>query len=189
MWHTWLTHRLLHGAKLRGRLLRPADDTEAERAAPQLLPQEAERPLILHFDPSLDPIMELSLSGEGNRFQGEQGLRRLRRLADLQIKRAFEPIKGVAAVRVRGGLEEEIHILLDEEQLLARGLSIQTVINRIRQENINVAGGTIQEGRAEYMVRTLNEYENPEQIANTVVATLRAPTPDGSANGTASQRA
>jgi len=68
------------------------------------LPDEAERPLILRFDPSLDPVMELSLAGEGLRYEGEEGLRRLRRIAELQVKRALEPIKGVAAVRVRGGL-------------------------------------------------------------------------------------
>jgi len=135
-----------------------------------LLPEEAERPLILRFDPSLDPVMELSLSGSGNRFEGEEGLRRLRRIADLQVKRSLEPIKGVAAVRVRGGLEEEIHVLLDEMELRRTGLSIQTVIDRLAQENINLAGGTLTEGRTEYMVRTLNEYENLEQISDTVVA-------------------
>jgi HAE1 family hydrophobic/amphiphilic exporter-1 len=134
-----------------------------------LLPDAAERPLILRFDPSLDPVLELSLSGEGEKFQGEQGLRRLRRIADLQIKRALEPIRGVAAVRVRGGLEEEIHVLLDEEALRRSDLSIQKVIERLGQENINVAGGTIKEGRTEYMVRTLNEYSNLEQIADTTV--------------------
>ncbi len=133
------------------------------------LPREAERPLILHFDPALDPIMELSFSGEGQRFVGEQGLRRLRRIAELQIKRALEPIKGVAAVRIRGGLEEEYHVLIDKSKLVRTGLSIQNVIDRIRQENINVAGGTLKEGRAEYMVRTLNEYENLDQIADTIV--------------------
>jgi len=122
------------------------------------LPEDAERPLILRFDPSLDPVMELSLSGQGGRFEGEEGLRRLRRLAELQIKRALEPIKGVAAVRVRGGLEEEIHIRLDDDQLRRTGISVQQVIDRLRQENINVAGGTLTEGRTEYMVRTLNEY-------------------------------
>ena len=68
------------------------------------LPVEAERPLILHFDPSLDPILELSLSGDGVRYEGEEGLRRLRRLAEQQVKRELEPIKGIAAVQVRGGL-------------------------------------------------------------------------------------
>ncbi|MEJ2086472.1 MAG: efflux RND transporter permease subunit [Acidobacteriota bacterium] len=135
-----------------------------------LLPDEAERPLILRFDPSLDPVLELSLSGAGDRYEGEEGLRRLRRIADLQLKRALEPIKGVAAVRVRGGLEEEIHVLLDETELRRTGLNIQTVIDRLAQENINLAGGTLTEGRTEYMVRTLNEYENLEQIKRTVVA-------------------
>jgi HAE1 family hydrophobic/amphiphilic exporter-1 len=135
-----------------------------------LLPNEAERPLILRFDPQLDPVMELSLSGGSDRFAGEEGLRRLRRIADLQVKRALEPIKGVAAVRVRGGLEEEIHILLDEEQLQRTGLSIQTIIDRLAQENINLAGGTLTEGRTEYMVRTLNEYEDLRQMADTIVA-------------------
>jgi hydrophobic/amphiphilic exporter-1 (mainly G- bacteria), HAE1 family len=134
------------------------------------LPDEAERPLILHYDPSLDPVMELSLSGRGEAFQGEEGLRRLRRLSELQIKRALEPIKGVAAVRVRGGLEEEIHVLLSTDALRRTGIPIQAVIDRLRQENINVAGGTIQEGRTEYMVRTLNEYEDLVQIGETVVA-------------------
>ncbi len=136
------------------------------------LPREAEQPLILHFDPSLDPILELSLSGDGDRFAGEAGLRRLRRLAELQIKRALEPIKGVAAVRVRGGLEEEYHVLLNHDQIIRSGLSIQQVINRLRQENINVAGGNLKEGRTEYMVRTLNEYTSLEQIGETILFRL-----------------
>ena len=136
------------------------------------LPDEAERPLILHFDPSLDPIMELSLSGQGKRFEGEQGLRRLRRLAELQLKRELEPVKGVAAVRVRGGLEEEIHVLVDAASLRRTGLSIQQVIDRLAEENINVAGGTLQEGRTEYLVRTVNEFEDLGQIAETIVATF-----------------
>ncbi len=137
-----------------------------------LLPEEAERPLILRFDPSLDPVMELSLSGSGDRFEGEEGMRRLRRISDLQIKRALEPIKGVAAVRIRGGLEEEIHVLLEEEELRRTGLDIQTVINRLAQENVNLAGGTLTEGRTEYMVRTLNEYEDLSQIEETVVSSF-----------------
>ncbi len=136
------------------------------------LPNEAERPLILRFDPSLDPVMELSLSGKGEAYQGEDGLRRLRRISELQVRRALEPIKGVAAVRLRGGLEEEIHVLVDEEQLRRTGLSVTQVINRLRQENVNVAGGTIKEGRTEYMVRTLNEFQTLDQMREVVIARI-----------------
>lgn len=135
------------------------------------LPDETERPLILRFDPSLDPVMELSLAGESGSEIDDAELRRVRRIAELQVKRALEPIKGVAAVRVRGGLEEEVHVLLDDEQLRRTGLSVQNVIDRLRQENINVAGGTLTEGRTEYMVRTLNEYEDLRQMEDTIVAT------------------
>jgi HAE1 family hydrophobic/amphiphilic exporter-1 len=136
------------------------------------LPEEAERPLILHFDPELDPILELALAGEGSLFEGEQGLRRLRRLAEQQIRRELEPVAGVAAVRVKGGLEEEIHVALDEEQLRRTQLSTTDVIDRLRQENVNVAGGTIRDGRTEYMVRTLGEFEQLAEIEQVVVARL-----------------
>jgi len=135
------------------------------------LPREAEKPLLLHYDPSLDPVMELSLSGSSSsiKYRGDEGLRRLRRIAELQVKRLIEPIKGVAAARVRGGLEEEIHVLIDEAKLQRVNLSIGQVLSRLRAENINAAGGRIREGGAEYMIRTINEYETLEEIADTIV--------------------
>jgi len=135
------------------------------------LPREAEKPLLLHYDPSLDPVMELSLSGSSSsiKYRGDEGLRRLRRIAELQVKRLIEPIKGVAAARVRGGLEEEIHVLIDEAKLQRVNLSIGQVLSRLRAENINAAGGRIREGGAEYMIRTINEYQTLEEIADTIV--------------------
>ena len=140
-----------------------------ERLDQVFLPAEAERPLVLRFDPSLDPVIEFALSGDGEQFAGEEGLRRLRRLADRQIKRELEPIKGVAAVQVRGGLEEEIHVRLDRTELERVGLTSRQVMARLAEENVNVAGGTLEEGSVEYMVRTLNEYRTLDEIASTIV--------------------
>jgi len=139
------------------------------------LPREAERPLLLRFDPSLDPVMELSLSAakplEASADKAARSAegRRLRRVAELQVKRALETIPGVAAARVRGGLEEEIHVLIDAGSLQRLNLPISQVLARLRAENINAAGGRIREGSAEYMIRTVNEYRNLEEVANTVV--------------------
>ena len=147
------------------------------------LPRGAEKPLLLHYDPSLDPVMELSLSSvsavnEESAESGSMGVqstaenaaaRRLRRIGELQVKRALEPIKGVAAARVRGGLEEEIHVLIDATKLQRANLSISQVINRLSAENINAAGGRIREGEAEYMIRTINEYQDLEEIRDTIV--------------------
>ncbi len=142
------------------------------------LPRGAEKPLLLHYDPSLDPVMELSLSvagkdlGDGSEVQpplDNAGARRLRRIAELQVKRALEPVTGVAAARVRGGLEEEVHVLIDAEELERVNISISQVLSRLQAENINAAGGRIREGNAEYMIRTINEYETLDEIANTII--------------------
>ena len=67
------------------------------------LPDGINAPLILRYDPSLDPVMVLSLSGEGPTFEGVGGQKYLRRVAERSIKRLLEPVDGVAAVKVKGG--------------------------------------------------------------------------------------
>lgn len=126
------------------------------------LPLEAKRPLILRYDPTLDPILRMGL-------YGEQSLFALRYIAEEEIKRDLETLDGVAAVKVRGGLEEEIRVELDERELTLLGLDIQQVNLRLAQENINLAGGNLKEGQTEYLVRTLNEFRDVNEINNLVI--------------------
>ena len=126
------------------------------------LPQEAEKPILLRFDPGLDPILRIAL-------YGDESLTALRIMAEDEIKRELESLEGVAAVKVSGGLEEEIHVELDEARLASLGIPITQIANRLSQENINLAGGTIKEGEAEYLVRILNEFQNVEEIGEIVV--------------------
>ncbi len=126
------------------------------------LPADADRPLLLRFDPSLDPILRLGLSGGSD-------LVRLRLIAEEQVKRALERIEGVAAVVVSGGLEEEIQVALDERRLANLGLSADRVLSRLAQENINLTGGRLREGQTEFLVRTVNEFVRPEDLNAVVI--------------------
>ena len=126
------------------------------------LPLEVKRPIILRYDPTLDPIMRLGLYGDRSLFY-------LRYLADEDIKRKLESIDGVAAVKVKGGLEEEIRVELDELKLTLIGINIQQVKNRLAQENINLAGGNLKEAQTEYLVRTLNEFKSVSEISEVVI--------------------
>jgi HAE1 family hydrophobic/amphiphilic exporter-1 len=126
------------------------------------LPSDAELPVLLKYDPSLDPIMRIGLYGSDE-------LARLRFLGEEDIKRALERIEGVAAVVVSGGLEEEIQVELDERKLAALGLSVGQVANRLAAENVNITGGTLRDGHTEYLVRTLNEFVRPEDMRSIVV--------------------
>jgi HAE1 family hydrophobic/amphiphilic exporter-1 len=131
------------------------------------LPPEAKKPLILRYDPTLDPILRLGLYGDLSLFVQ-------RYIAEEEIKRELETLDGVAAVKVRGGLEEEIRVELDERQLVLLGLDIQGVNRRLAQENINLAGGNLKEGQTEYLVRTLNEFRNENEIENLVIGRRQA---------------
>jgi HAE1 family hydrophobic/amphiphilic exporter-1 len=130
------------------------------------LPVDAERPVLLRYDPSLDPILRLGL-------YGEQDLVRLRLIAEEQVQRDLERIEGVAAVVVSGGLEEEILVELDERQIANLGLSENEVLTRLAAENVNLTGGRLREGQTEYVVRTINEYRRPEDMRSVVVDASR----------------
>ena len=145
------------------------DVLEKLDAIKPVLPTEVKQPLILRYDPTLDPVLTLSLSGEGEAFVGIPGLKYLRRIADRDVRRLLEPIEGVAAVKIKGGLEEEIQVRLIEDQLRRTNISVQTVINRLQAENINLAGGSMRDGRTRYLVRTVNEFRDLDDIRGLVI--------------------
>ncbi len=136
------------------------------------LPLEASRSVILRFDPGNEPIMRLGLIGsEVAGSDVEQQLKRLRRYAEERLKTRLEAVEGVAAVKVSGGLEDEIQILADQQKLAQLNLSVQDVAARIRAENVNLAGGRLEQGLQRFLVRTLNEFASVEEIANTIIST------------------
>ena len=145
------------------------DVLEKLDAIKPVLPTEVKQPLILRYDPTLDPVLTLSLSGAGEGFAGIDGLKYLRRIADRDVRRLLEPIEGVAAVKVKGGLEEEIQVQLLEEQLRRTNISVDTVIKRLQAENINLAGGSMRDGRTRYLVRTVNEFRDLADIRELVI--------------------
>ncbi|MDG1484535.1 MAG: efflux RND transporter permease subunit [Myxococcota bacterium] len=137
-----------------------------ERLQTTFLPADASRPLILRYDPSMDPIMRIALSMEPgtSRLSDEGQLFLLRDLAVQEIQRELEAMDGVAAVSVRGGLEREILVEPREDWLAARGLTIDQLINTLGAENVNIPGGSIRDGDHEYLVRTLNQLGSLDEI-------------------------
>nr|WP_246071979.1 efflux RND transporter permease subunit [Lysobacter aestuarii] len=135
------------------------------------LPQEAEQPVLLRFNPSTEPVMRLALSA---REGGDDAIRQLtlmRRFAEDDLKKKLEPVEGVAAVKIGGGLEDEIQVDIDQQKLAQLNLPIETVINRLQQENVNVSGGRLEEGSQRYLVRTVNQFASVDEIREMLVTT------------------
>jgi HAE1 family hydrophobic/amphiphilic exporter-1 len=140
------------------------------------LPIEAQRPLLLRFDPSSEPIMRLGLlrkveDGE-DITSSDAGLKELRHLAEDQIKNELEAEEGTAAVKVSGGLEDEVQIQVDQQNISQLGISIQQIAQRIRAENVNLSGGRLEEGNQRFLVRTINEFQTVDEFATAIVANV-----------------
>jgi HAE1 family hydrophobic/amphiphilic exporter-1 len=155
------------------------------------LPLEIQRPTILRFDPSLDPIMRFgfyrknaagakgdtaSVAAAGAATGGafafdEEELKFLRRFADEEIKKELEAALGVAAVKVSGGLEDEIQVLIDQGRLAQINVPIEQLSRQIGAENVNLSGGRLEEGTQQYLVRTLNQFQSIDEIDDIIVTT------------------
>ena len=136
------------------------------------LPLEAGRPLLLRFDPASEPIVRIGLlqTDEASAEAPETRLKALRRLAEDRVKTDLEAQEGTAAVKVSGGLEDEIQIRVDQQKLSQLGLNIEQIASRIRAENVNLSGGRLEEGNQRFLVRTLNEFTSVDEFSDAIVA-------------------
>jgi HAE1 family hydrophobic/amphiphilic exporter-1 len=134
------------------------------------LPQTAERPVVLRYDPSAEPVMRLGLRGPpGAGALSERDLAALRQAADRVVKRSLEKVPGVAAVQLHGGEEDEVVVELDPARIAGLGLTTEEVALAIQRSNVNQPGGSITEGSRRWLVRTLHESRTPEQLAQTII--------------------
>ena len=127
---------------------------------PTLLP-----PVITKVDPDADPVMSLIVSSDA------MSLRTLTELADKQIARAIQTINGVGQVSMGGGRAREIHVVVDIQKLNSYGLSIAQVRDAVSAENVEVPGGTVEQGKGQLLLRTLGRIDATEDFNNIVIAT------------------
>ncbi len=129
-------------------------------APPALLP-----PVVTKIDPDADPVLSLIVSSSS------MSLRTLTELADKQIARGIQTVNGVGEVSLTGGRAREIHIVVDLEKLNWYGLSISQVRDAVVAENVEIPGGTIEQGKGQLLLRTLGRMDASEDFNNIIVAT------------------
>ena len=86
-----------------------------------------------------------------------------------QLQYRFERIPGVAQADIWGGLNREIHVLMDSEKMNALRISPAQLIAALRRENLNEPAGNVIEGNFELLLRTEGEYASLDEIRRTMV--------------------
>ena len=121
------------------------------------LPRDADAPTIFKFDPSQSPVFEVGFSSS------TRGLVDLRNWIEQRLRPQLLTIEGVASVDVAGGLVREIRVTLDQERLRSYGLAVADVLTALRDENQDVAVGSVQSptyevgGKAEGKFKTVDD--------------------------------
>ncbi|MGI6484734.1 MAG: efflux RND transporter permease subunit [Tepidanaerobacteraceae bacterium] len=121
------------------------------------LPDDIGQPMVIKFDPSMMPIMQVAIYGGNDVTQ-------LKRIADDFIVNRLKRLEGVATVDTVGGKERQINIVVDPDKLAFYGLSMSQISNKLMMENLNLPGGSVKQGGMEYVIRTTAEFKDIKEI-------------------------
>ncbi len=127
------------------------------------LPPDMDPPMIMKADPQQLPVLEVTLASE------RRTLVWLREWADNWLVERLSAVPGTAGAEVVGGLIREIRVHLDQQRLNAYGISPAHVAAALRDENRQIFAGRVTVESREFIARTMGEFENLDEIRDTVV--------------------
>jgi hydrophobic/amphiphilic exporter-1 (mainly G- bacteria), HAE1 family len=124
------------------------------------LPRDVSRPLVFKFNMAQMPVLSYGLTGN-------MGSYHLRKILDDEISTRINQLQGVASIMVYGGDIQEIQIIADKHKLDQHSIGINEITQVIGASNLNMAAGHITQRKDEYLLRTVAQYEDIDQIKNT----------------------
>lgn len=126
------------------------------------LPTDADAPIVMAMDPSLQPVLMVLVSGP-------MSLSELRRLADDDLCPAIERLPGVASAQAMGGLLRQINVTLDPDRIAAFAIDVSQVISAIYQQNRQEPGGAIEPGPLSVTLQLVGRYQSVGEIGEVLV--------------------
>lgn len=126
------------------------------------LPEDIPRPQVRKFDIASFPVVILGVSSHLDPVE-------LTELIEVDVRYRFARIPGVAQVDIFGGFNREVRIELDPARIKAAGLPLDRVLEGIRDANLDLPAGKIEQGRYEVTLRAPAQFVNLDQIRDTVI--------------------
>ncbi len=137
--------------------LREAVDRVAFR---EDFPEQAERPVILRWDPTSRPIAVLA-------HRGNAPMQELTEFADEVDKPALQQVEGISKAEVVGGLDREVLVEPDARKMAIYGITVEQIQQALVRSNVSFPGGRIKQGPLQMSLRIDGEYGTIDEIAAT----------------------
>jgi hydrophobic/amphiphilic exporter-1 (mainly G- bacteria), HAE1 family len=128
------------------------------------LPVEMKEPVLSRFDPSDQPIVQLSLNSTTLDAPS------LTRIADPGLTKELRSIPGVAEASVVGGIERELTVEIRPEAMQAAGVSVSQLVAALEAQNLAAPVGKVNGSLDERAIRLKGKLDTPEDFLALVVA-------------------
>ncbi|ADI89527.1 efflux RND transporter permease subunit [Acinetobacter oleivorans] len=125
---------------------------------------EIDTPIVQRYDPSSSPIMSVVFESSS------MSLAQLSSYVDKRIVPQLKTVSGVGNVNLLGDAKRQIRIKILPEQLQSYGIGIDQVINTLKNENIEVPAGTLQQKNSELVVQIQSKVIHPLAFGDLVIA-------------------
>ncbi|WJR77250.1 efflux RND transporter permease subunit [Bradyrhizobium sp. NP1] len=125
-----------------------AQIVSATNAIRSLMPPGIEPPIVVQFNASSVPVLQLSLNSDNLNEQ------QLYDFGIYRVRQQLAPVPGVTLPTPAGGKYRQIMVDIDPDKLLSRGLTPLDIVNAVNTQNLTLPSGTAKIGKTQYTVRT-----------------------------------
>ncbi|KGK88194.1 efflux RND transporter permease subunit [Clostridium sp. HMP27] len=139
------------------------DMQKAVENASAQLPEDASKPTIFKMDTNAIPVLAISLNGNVSYDE-------LYNESDI-LKQKLEKLPGVGNVSLMGSDKKQLMIKLDKTAMEYYGISINTIMGKLKSVNLNVPAGEIKQDKLDQSVRVIGQFQSIEDVKNMLVPT------------------
>jgi hydrophobic/amphiphilic exporter-1 (mainly G- bacteria), HAE1 family len=127
------------------------------------LPSSAKVPVISKMDPDASSILQIAISAP-------RSTRDVTMISDKLIKQRLENCDGVGQVKIQGGANREIHVIVNPERLRAYNLTVTDIFMALQSQNMEMPGGSLKSGANDFTIRTSGKIKSPADFNNIAIA-------------------
>jgi multidrug efflux pump len=127
------------------------------------LPDDIKEPIVAKQDADANPILWIAMNSD------RHSPLELTTLAEKQIKNRLQTVAGVSSVMIGGEQRFAMRLWLDAEKMAAHGLTVLEVQRALRQQNVQLPSGRVENLEREMTIQTRGEMKTAEEFNQMVL--------------------
>ncbi len=129
-------------------------------------PDSADKPVIEAAGANSSPIIWMVVKTTP---ENDQPINHFRTFFEDNVRQHLERVQGVGSLLIFGGTEAELHVTLNMAEMARNNISINQITSAIQNSNKTTSAGVLGIGRKNYRIRTLGQFQKPEDAMDVVV--------------------